>query len=166
MQQEPMSSVNPHAARAAAATVAPSSAASASSASSSAKPNAALRAAAAIGSTAFTAVPTEMPPFVPLSRVHLGSHTPRLAKHHTHGYLIYHSPMERAVKAVKAFSLTSAAMALLSAPVMLVLANPDMPMIGRFAIAGTGQSSGQGGNCNAGASRAGCARILQDSRAD
>jgi hypothetical protein len=71
-----------------------------------------------------------------------------LAKHHTHGYLIYHSPMERAVKAVKAFSLTSAAMALLSAPVMLVLANPDMPMIGRFAIAGTGQL-GAGRDCSA-----------------
>lgn len=45
--------------------------------------------------------------------------------------------MERALKAVKMFSLTSAAMSILSAPVMLVLANPNMPMVGRAAIAGT-----------------------------
>jgi len=119
---EPLSSVNPHAARAAAAAAAAASA-------SCTKP--------VVGSTAFTELPAEMPSFVPLSRVNLAAHEPRLAKHSTHGYLIYHSPMERAVRAVKAFSLTSAAMALISAPVMVVLANPDMPMIGRMAIAGT-----------------------------
>ncbi len=122
-QPEAEASVNPHAARKAAA------AAGTSATPPAAKP--------VVASSAFTAPPTEMPPFVPLSQVDLATHEPRLAKHSVHGWLIYQSAMEKAVRAVKAFSLTSAAMAILSAPVMLVLANPEMPMAGRVAIAGT-----------------------------
>jgi hypothetical protein len=94
------------------------------------------------GNTNFTAPPSEMPPCIPLSQVDLSTYEPRLAKHSKYGWLVYQSPMEKAVRAVKAFSLTSAAMAILSAPVMLVLANPDMAMVGRAAIVTTVVSFG------------------------
>lgn len=73
---------------------------------------------------------------IPVSELDLANEQPPLPKHIEHGYLVYTSPFERAVKTLKMLSLTSALMSIASAPVMVVLAQ-DMPLPGRLAIAGT-----------------------------
>jgi len=81
--------------------------------------------------------PTPPPPPPPLSSIDLSTMSPPLPKHSEYGYLIYASPLEKSLKAVKNFSLTSAVLALISSPVMFILGNQALPVAGRLAISAT-----------------------------
>lgn len=78
---------------------------------------------------------------IPLSEIDPSQDQPPLPKHKEYGYVVYTSPFEKSVKALKMMSLTSAMLSIASAPVMVVLAD-HLPLAGRLAVAGTVLSFG------------------------